>query len=402
MMLKRLFYTGLFIVLFAQFSVAEAKQSYSGIVIDADTGHVLYAENMNQRKYPASLTKMMTVYLIFEALEQKQITMNTEWVVSKKAAKAPPSKLGLRTKQKIKVSEAINALIIKSANDVAVVAAENMSGSVAKFARKMNKKAKQLGMKKTYFVNPHGLPSSKQVTTAKDMALLGRALYAHYPNYFHLFNKRVFKFAGKKFYTHNRLVGKYGIDGLKTGFTNSAGYNLASSALRNGRRVIGIVMGGRTSKTRNRQMVKNIDRAYKALKKSKFVSKSPIVFAEKVVLPPQMRANEPEKVGIKIVQNDEDLLQRFWSIQIGAYRKPTEAENALEKISEQIEANDNNPREAIIVESQLGHIKLYRSRFTGFTRREHAENACEKLEGWKRGCVVIEPYQKVLRLVEKK
>lgn len=402
-MLKKLTFIPIFMSFILYLALpAYAGQAYSGIVIDADTGHVLYEHKISQRKYPASLTKMMTLYLIFEALENKSITLDTKWVVSKNATKMPPSKLGVGRGTKITVRDVIHALIIKSANDIAVVAAEELSGSVSQFAKRMNLKAKQLGLKKTYFVNPHGLPDKRQVTTAKDMALLARALYAHFPKYYPYFSKRSFKFSGRTYYTHNRLVGKHGIDGLKTGYTNAAGFNLASSSIKDGRRLIGIVMGGRTAKSRNNQMVKNFKRAYAGLEKNNLpgLKKPPIVFTEKIVLPPDYDKKPLKKFAIKRLQHENQIVAKLWSIQIGSFRDVGEAEKALQEWHKMIaEYSDGN--DAIILESQMGHLTLYRSRLTGFSERIDAEEACQQYgKSWPFGCILIEPYQKNLTIVE--
>ena len=212
---------------------AAARPAPSGIVIDARTGEVLVSKNPNAVHHPASLTKLMTLYITFEALEKGLIKMDDELPVSAAAANRSPSRLGLKAGGKIKVETAIDALIVKSANDCATVLAEGLGYSEARFAEKMTEVAKALGMKNTVFKNASGLPNSKQVTTARDMATLAAAVYFHFPQYYDLFARREFSYEGKTYYTHNHLLKNFeGADGMKTGYIASAGFNIVTSAQR--------------------------------------------------------------------------------------------------------------------------------------------------------------------------
>ncbi len=242
-------------------ATAMANPKYSGIVVDAKTGKTLYASSADAYRYPASLTKIMTLYLVFEELEAGRLSLESRLTVSKYASGRPPSKLGLKPGSTIKVKDAILALVTKSANDVATVIAENIGGSEKKFAERMTRTARQLGMSKTTFRNPHGLPNSKQRTTARDMATLGRAIQERFPKYYGYFKTRVYTYKGRRYGNHNRLLGRVkGVDGIKTGYIRASGFNLVTSVRRDGRHIVAVVMGGRTGKSRNAQMTKLINR----------------------------------------------------------------------------------------------------------------------------------------------
>ncbi len=237
-------------------SMVEAQSSdnarYAAIVVDAQTGEVLFARRADSPRYPASVTKMMTLYLTFEALEAGRVKLDDIVTVSPLAASQPPSKLGLAAGQTIRFDDAMRATTVRSCNDMAMVLAEHVGGSQARFAAMATLKARQLGMTQTNYVNPNGLPDSRQVTSARDLAILARAIMRDYPQYYSYFGLHDWAFQGRDYRnTNGLLLGGEGYDGIKTGFTNASGYNLAASAVRNHRRIIVIVMGGRSSATRN-------------------------------------------------------------------------------------------------------------------------------------------------------
>jgi D-alanyl-D-alanine carboxypeptidase len=253
LVLRLVAFAGLAMVLVT--APAQANSKYAGIVIDAKTGKTLYAHDADELRYPASLTKMMTLYMVFEALEQRKIKLNTRIVFSANAAKEPPTKLGVPAGKSISVEQAIYALVTKSANDASTAVAEHLGGSEAKFAQMMTAKARSLGMSRTTFRNAHGLPNSKQVTTARDMARLGIALREHFPRQYKYFAARSFKFGNTRLANHNRLLGTVrGVDGIKTGYTRASGFNLVSSVVDRDRSIVAVVMGGRTGASRNAQM----------------------------------------------------------------------------------------------------------------------------------------------------
>jgi D-alanyl-D-alanine carboxypeptidase len=236
---------------------ANAAPKYAGIVVDAKTGKVLYGEDPDGLRYPASLTKMMTLYLTFEGLEAGRFRLDSKVPVSANAAKEPPSKLGVRAGGSVTVDQAIRALVTRSANDVSTALAEYIGGSEARFAQIMTSKARALGMTRTTYRNAHGLPNTAQMTTARDQARLGIALRQHFPQYYDYFSIRSFQYGKQTIGSHNRLVGSVkGVDGIKTGYTRAAGSNLATSAQLEGRSIVAVVLGGRSSAARDATMRK--------------------------------------------------------------------------------------------------------------------------------------------------
>ncbi|MGH6728227.1 MAG: serine hydrolase [Pseudolabrys sp.] len=234
--------------------------SYSSIVVDANTGAVMQATNADSPRHPASLTKMMTLYLLFERLEAGKIKLTTEMPVSAHAAAQAPSKLGLKPGQNIAVETAIRAIVTKSANDVAVVLAEALGGNEAEFARLMTAKAHALGMKHTTYHNASGLPDDQQITTARDEAILGRAIQDRFPSYYHYFSTRTFAFHGKLMRNHNHLLGNVaGVDGIKTGYIHDSGFNIVTSVHRGSRHIVVVVFGGRTANARDARVRNLID-----------------------------------------------------------------------------------------------------------------------------------------------
>lgn len=237
--------------------VANADPKFAGIVVDAKTGKVLYSEDPDGLRYPASLTKMMTLYLTFEALNSGRLSLNSMVPISANAAKEPPSKLGVRAGGSITVEQAILALVTRSANDVATALGELIGGNEERFGRIMTAKARALGMTRTTYRNAHGLPNTAQMTTARDQARLSVALRQHFPQYYGYFNTRTFNFGKQVIGNHNRLVGTVrGVDGIKTGYTRAAGSNLATSAQLDGRSIVAVVLGGRSSAARDATMRK--------------------------------------------------------------------------------------------------------------------------------------------------
>jgi D-alanyl-D-alanine carboxypeptidase (penicillin-binding protein 5/6) len=233
---------------------------YAAIVVDAGTGEVLFGRHADSRRYPASITKVMTLYLAFEALERGQVNVDDVITVSPLAASQPPSKLGLAAGQTIRLDDAMRATAVRSANDMAVVVAEHIGGSQARFASMMTLKAQELGMTQTRYVNPNGLPDSRQLTSARDLAILARAAMRDYPQYYAYFGQHDWAYEGRGYRNTNGLLHSgNGYDGIKTGFTNASGYNLAASAVRDGRRLITIVLGGRSSATRNAHVAELMD-----------------------------------------------------------------------------------------------------------------------------------------------
>ncbi|HET7716281.1 MAG TPA: D-alanyl-D-alanine carboxypeptidase family protein [Bauldia sp.] len=280
----------------ATFAAGEALAVTSAaIVVDAKTGKVLYSSNADTKAYPASLTKMMTLYLTFEALEARRISLDTRIRVSSHAAAQPPSKLGLKAGQTITVKDAILSLITRSANDMATALAEHLAGSESAFAVKMTARARSLGMRNTTFKNANGLPNTAQVTTARDMALLGRALQDRFPTYFRYFKTTSFTYNGAKIGNHNRLLGKVeGVDGIKTGYTRASGFNLVTSVNRGDRRLVAVVLGGSSGSSRDARMQKLIEEYIR--KASRGPRTAPLVLPTGVsepIDPPELIAELP-------------------------------------------------------------------------------------------------------------
>lgn len=245
-------------------SVPAAAAPYAAVVMDARNGKILHARNADTRLHPASLTKMMTLYVIFEAIENGEISLDTKVTISRKAAAEPPSKLGLKAGQKIALRYLIRAAAIKSANDAATAIGEGLEGSEAAFARRMNRTAKALGMTRSTFKNAHGLTEAGHLSTARDMTILGRRLFYDYPEYYNLFSRKT-AYAGVREVanTNRRLLGNYpGADGIKTGYTRAAGYNLTASAERGEERIIATVFGGRSTTTRNARVAELLDMGF--------------------------------------------------------------------------------------------------------------------------------------------
>ncbi|MBE0489599.1 MAG: serine hydrolase [Halomonas sp.] len=244
-------------------STAQANPRYAAIVVDVESGEVLHAANADETRYPASLTKMMTLYLLFERLERGELRLDSPLQVSSYAASKQASKLYVKAGSTLPVETAIQALVIRSANDVAVVVAEALGGNEANFGRMMTDKARQLGMHHTTFRNPNGLPDAAQTTTARDMATLSIRLMQDFPQYYHYFSQTRFTWNGQTITGHNRLLGSYpGADGMKTGFIRASGFNVATSAVRNGRRLVSVVMGGFTAASRDTHMADLLDRGF--------------------------------------------------------------------------------------------------------------------------------------------
>ncbi|MDX8527073.1 D-alanyl-D-alanine carboxypeptidase family protein [Mesorhizobium sp. MSK_1335] len=244
-------------------SVPAQPQKYAAIVVDASTGKTLFEVNSTAQRYPASLTKMMTLYMLFEAMESGRVTKQTQIPVSEHAASQPPTKLRFRRGETIDVDSAIRAMVVKSANDVAVAVGEYLGGgSEDRFAAMMTAKAHQLGMSSTSFHNACGLPDDAQVTTARDMAVLGLALEHRFPQHFHYFSESDFMFRGRLVRGHNDMLGRVrGVDGIKTGYIRASGYNIVTSYNADGRHLIAVVMGADSARQRNAHVEQLIQRS---------------------------------------------------------------------------------------------------------------------------------------------
>ena len=388
-----------------------AQARYASIVIDYDTGRVLHESNADTRNYPASLVKMMTLYLAFEALEHGDFTLDKKLTVSRRAAGMPAAKLGLKRGETITVENAILALITKSANDAAVVVAEALGGKETRFALMMTRKAKALGMKRTQFRNASGLPNRRQLSTARDIATLARALIRDYPKYYKLFSTKEFVYKGKRHRNHNRLLRKYaGADGIKTGYIRASGFNLAASVSRNGRRLIAVVFGGKTPRSRDRHIAKLFDRGFAKLastgpdkspapppRKPSFALAGDFAPAAGIVpITPVTRPKRPaarKAAPVEVGSAEKPIPDPSWAIQVGAYYRYKPAKRAAVAAAERFPELLEDTRVMIThFKGQRGRI--YRSRLVGLTETK-ARTACRRLEKAKVDCLVVRVGRKI-------
>ncbi len=357
-----------------------ALAGYAAVVVDADTGQTLHEVNANTPSYPASLTKMMTLYLVFEALEAKQLGLGQKLRVSEYAAGQAPSKLGLKPGETITVEEAIAALVTKSANDVAVVVAEGMSGSEMRFARRMTHKAQALGMRRTTFRNASGLPDRRQQSTAIDMARLASALMRDFPHHYANFSRKSFTFRGVTHANHNRLLNSYdGADGIKTGFIRDSGFNVVISAERDGRRLIGVVFGGQSAAARDQRMAQLLDQGFVQLHQiAQNGAASPrrggglISSAEAATPAPRKKQPSP--------QGDN------WGVQIGAYQQFPAAQQAVARAAAKVP--NLTGKQVSIVKRQDRNGVVYRARLIGMSQVA-ASQSCRELKTKHLDCAVI-------------
>ena len=278
-------------------AAAERYQpSYASIVVDANSGAVLEATNADSPRHPASLTKIMTLYLLFERLEAGKIKMSTEMEVSPHAAAQAPSKLGLKPGQTIAVETAIRAIVTKSANDVAVVIAEALGGTEDNFAKLMTAKARSLGMSHTVYRDASGLPNDDQITTARDMTMLARAIQDRFPQYYHYFGTRTFAYHGREMRNHNHLLGRVpGVDGMKTGYIHDSGFNIVLSMRRDSRHILAVVFGGRTASERDARALSLMDNTIRIASEKR--TAPPIVEGREVA-----EARAKDSAGIKDIK----------------------------------------------------------------------------------------------------
>ena len=292
------FITAIWLLVIVPLSAIAAP--YAAYVMDARTGKVLHARNADTRLHPASLTKMMTLYIAFEAIQKGEISLDTKVTISKKAAAEPPSKLGLRPGQQIALRYLIRAAAVKSANDAATAIGEAISGSEARFARRMNRTAKALGMTRTTFKNMHGLTEAGHLSTAHDMTIMGRHLLYDFPQYYNLFS-RITADAGvrKVSHTNRRFLNSYkGADGIKTGYTRAAGFNLTASAERGNERIIVTVFGGKSTTSRNAKVAELMDLGFRrAPSRAPLRKPAPPVYADVETSPATPSVNPGSTAG---------------------------------------------------------------------------------------------------------
>lgn len=406
-------------------SVGGSGPAFEALVLDTATGQVLRSSNPDVSTYPASLTKMMTLYLTFEALNQGRLQLNQMLPVSEEASSRAPTKLGLMPGETVSVHDLILGLVTRSANDAATVLAEALGGgSERAFVERMNQKAAQLGMTRTYYRNPSGLPDPEQHTTARDMARIALALYHDFPREYRYFATREFVFRGDVIKTHNHLLEWYeGADGIKTGYVHASGFNLAASAVRNGHRLIGIVMGGTSARSRDEIMANLLDQGFadigSAAGRGATLLAAAAPQAASVPAPaPAARApaarsavaegdaeGQRDKAGLLTAAKSalghlspvsraeastgaRDRFADAWAIQLGAFRSEGAAVHAAKSAAA---STAGRGKQQEIVKPAAGEKPaLYRARLVPFTSKS-AETACAALHKKKMDCTVVRP-----------
>ena len=421
--------------------VPSSEPKYTAIVIDARTGEVLYDKRADSPRYPASITKIMTMYLAFEQLASGKLQPSDMITVSAHAANQAPTKLGLRPGDTISVEDALHAMAVKSANDMAVAIAEKIGGSEPRFAAMMTLRAQELGMVNSRFVNANGLPDSRQISTARDIAILSRAVMRDFPQYYSYFSQETFVFRGVVMSNHNHLLGNMpGVDGLKTGFTSAAGFNLAASAVRNNNRLIAVELGGSSGAARNAnvedllltgfdimdrrargEQIQYTQNLFEPEPRATMLAsaKAPVEQGDgpadpiDVVLtrgtnqPPQLtvagsmaaataprpgltpdngvRSGPPMSATAASTPRPQRKREAHnWAVQVGAFKNEKEARRQLEQVAN---------RFAIFEDAEgsiAGGGHAYRARFTGFTESA-AKDACEAVKAKNLPCIANGP-----------
>ena len=383
---------------------ADAPRRYASIVVDADTLEIIHARQIDETRYPASLTKVMTLYLTFDALNAGTLKLNEPVHISRTAALTPPTKLGLRAGRTITVENLIQALAVKSANDAAVVLAERLAGSEEAFALQMTAKARSLGMTKTTFKTANGLPHPQQTTSARDMAKLASNILNNHRRYYHYFGQERFRYGGRSYKNTNGLLHWLdGVDGFKTGFTNDSGYNLIVSAQREGRRLIAVVLGGASGASRNSHMQDLIERGFDVMGVAPVKAMPPVIVKREPVPSrpaPQIASTPKTSTAVRLrgrdqkpvtVSNDQALrLSEFrndtaWAIQVGAYRKESEAKDQIAAVGGLHLLSKARPNVSPLTRNGQ---TLHRARFEGLSVKD-AQAACKALAKLSSGCLIV-------------
>jgi D-alanyl-D-alanine carboxypeptidase len=365
----------------------------ASFIVDADTGRILEAENADSPRYPASLTKMMTLYLTFDALKKGKLHLDQTLPVSPHAAGMPQTNLALRAGDQIPVRSAILSLVVRSANDAAVVLGEGIGGSESQFAEKMTLTARKLGMTRTVFHNANGLPDPGQHTTARDMVTLGLALRRHFPEYFPFFKTESFSYQGRTYVTHNHVMMRYeGVDGIKTGFIRASGFNLVTSANRGNHHLVACVMGGSTWRSRDDKMIHLLDQTFTQLalldgnKNVQLASMQP---RASVSLPKSdvaddsaegegdLAVEDTRQAGAASAQPQpvKTIGATAWGIQVGAFAQASEADDAARRA---VKLAPDDLGRSVVATGDADDSGIHRAQLTHLTQAQ-AESACHKL-----------------------
>ncbi|MFN3514736.1 MAG: D-alanyl-D-alanine carboxypeptidase [Phenylobacterium sp.] len=383
---------------YTELSASEPK--YAAIVVDATSGEVLYAKRADSPRYPASITKVMTLYLAFEALAAGRIKLDDPVVVSPRAAAQAPTKLGLKAGESLTVEQAMLSLATKSANDIAVALAETLGGTESRFAAMMTLRARELGMTQTRFVNASGLPDSRQISTARDLAILSRAVMRDYPQYYDLFSTRNFTFRGTSMRNHNGMLNSVpGVDGIKTGYTNASGYNIAVSAVRDNRRLITVVLGAPSTAARNQNAEQLLLTGFDVMNRR---SRGELITVAQTIFEPEPM-NAISRPSYQQGDSDVQLTSApapaaarppaqgaarsgNWIVQVGAFKSKADATEQLGFVTKRFGAHFAGAKR-LPPDKQGG---TYRARFTGFTEAS-AKQACSAMKAKRLDCMVVRP-----------
>ncbi len=390
------------------------------LIVDATSGREISSDQADELRHPASLTKLMTIYLTFSALDSGRLALGDSLPVSSSALNAPPTKMGLTPGGTVSVRDATMALVTRSANDAAVVLAEALGSDESNFARLMTQRARQLGMTSTVYRNASGLPHREQVTTARDQARLANALMRDYPHYYAVFAVQSYTYRGRPLDNHNRMLGSYeGADGLKTGYTAASGFNLVMSAMRDNRRLIGVVMGGESANRRDRQMADLMDRGFASAQSmgispwtsirrppsarysaAQFMPGAAIQETTRAVAkaepspPPAAAAPSATSQAasarvagptIPALAEPENPSLGSWVIQVGSFNEPQAAQLALERATAALPSALRSNASAAVDEIQMASKVFHRARLTNLSQ-EQAVDGCKRLEKQKIYC----------------
>lgn len=380
-----------------------ARPQPASYVVDVDTGKVLKSENPDAQRYPASLTKMMTLYLTFDALKKGHLKLDQTIPVSEHAASQPQTNIALQPGERIAVKDAILSIVVRSANDSAVTLGEALGGTESDFAKKMTAQARSLGMKNTAFHNASGLPDPLQHTTARDMAKLGLALRTDFPQYFSFFKTESFTYRGTTYVTHNHVMTRYeGVDGIKTGFIRASGYNVVTSANRDGHHLVAVVMGGTTWRARDDKMIALLDQSFTQL--ASLSGKKPVQLASAerrhvMAFPAKAESNDEAAEGEGDTPGDDmkassetstsvpsqNQTGAKWGIQVGAFARASEATAAASHAVEQ--APQELGASVVTVSYDKNLTPVHRAQLINLSQNQ-AENACRKLTAAHQPCFV--------------
>jgi len=395
--------------------LAASESKYAAIVVDAKSGEVLYSNHGDSPRYPASLTKMMTLYLTFEAISSGKLHLDDRVEFSPRAAAQAPTKLGVSAGDSITVAQAIQGMAILSANDAAMAMAERIGGSEGRFTALMTLRAQELGMQNTRFVNPNGLPDTRQISSARDMAILSRALMRDYPQYYHYFSQTGFEFRGRYVKGHNHLLGG-AIDGLKTGYTRTSGFNIAISGVRENRRLVVVVMGGPSVAARDQNAEDLLLTGFDVL--SRRARGEQVTVAQNLSEPladgplqrPPSEQGDGDQDNLQIVLAEATPPARSTRLRIAEPRRPAAVERATAKRREAkpgysvqvgaFRSKADARRQIAFVENRFGkHLGdatggadrqagRYRTVFNGLSERE-ARATCRAMRAKRLACEVI-------------